>query len=171
VLEEDWTVELVDTGDATATGGRIKRLASRLGARTFMLTWTDGLSDLDLAALLEFHRAHGRLATITAVHPPARFGRLELDGPVVTRFAEKPETADEWINGAFFVLEPGVLDLIGADSGPFEGRPLERLAAEGELFAYRHEGFWQCMDTPHEQRLLEDLWASGRAPWCPRDEP
>ena len=162
---EDWTVELVDTGLKTQTGGRIKRLAPYLDGETFMLTWGDGVATIEIPRLLEFHRAHGRLATLTAVRPPARFGHVELDGDVVTEFSEKPQLGEGWINGAFFVLEPGVFDYIDDDSTHFEATPLMRLARAGELMAYRHDGFWQCMDTLRDRNRLETLWASGRAPW------
>ncbi len=162
---EDWTVELVDTGQPTATGGRIKRLEPYLGDSTFMLTWGDGVSDVDLDALLAFHRAHGRLATLTAVRPPARFGHLELEDDVVAEFSEKPQTGEGWINGAFFVLEPAVLDYIDGDDTQWEREPLERLAKDRELVAFRHHGFWQCMDTVRDKKLLESLWAIDAAPW------
>ena len=159
------TVELVDTGADTQNGGRIKRLAPYLGGRAFMLTWCDGLADIDLGELLAFHREHGKLATLTAVHPPARFGRLMLDGGAVREFQEKTVDPNEWINGAYFVLEPAVLDLIEDDDTHFESRTLTRLARDGELMAYRHASFWQCMDTLKEARTLNALWADGRAPW------
>jgi glucose-1-phosphate cytidylyltransferase len=162
---DDWNVALVDTGQTTNKGGRIKRLAPYLGEGTFMLTWGDGVSDIDLRRLLEFHRAHGKLATLTAVRPPARFGHIELDGDVVTEFSEKPQAREGWINGAFFVLEPQVLDYIDGDETEWEKEPLERLAADGQLMAYRHEGFWQCMDTLRDRKLLEQLWDTGDAPW------
>jgi glucose-1-phosphate cytidylyltransferase len=163
---EDWTVSLVDTGVATMTGGRIKRLAPHVGAQTFMVTWGDGVADLDVPKLLDFHRGHGKLATVTAVRPPARFGELTLDDEgTVTTFAEKPQLAEGWINGAFFVLEPGVFDYIDGDMSQWEREPLERLAAEGQLMAYRHEAFWQCMDTLRDKVLLEQLWASPQPPW------
>ncbi len=162
-----WTVELVDTGETTKTGGRIKRLGPALGGSTFMLTWGDGVSDVDLGALYEFHRTHGRLATVTAVPAPPRFGRLALadGGDEVTGFSEKPAGGEGWINGAFFVLEPGVLDYIEGDHIEWERQPMERLAADGQLMAYRHDSFWQCMDTAHDRALLEDLWQSGDPPW------
>ena len=163
---EDWKIDLVDTGLETGTGGRIKRLMPYLGGSTFMLTWSDGVSDVDLARLLEFHRSHGRLATVTAVHPPPRFGRLSLRGNVVQQFAEKPPGLDEWINGAFFVLEPGVFDYIEADATMWEREPMERLARDGQLMAYKHESFWQCMDTPRDKIALERMWAEGKAPWA-----
>jgi glucose-1-phosphate cytidylyltransferase len=162
---EDWRISLVETGLATQTGGRVKRLGSHLGEGTFMLTWGDGVSDIDIDALLRFHRSHGRLATMTAVRPPARFGHIELDGDRIAEFSEKPQAAEGWINGAFFVLEPAVLDYIDDDMTHFEREPLERLAAEGELMAYRHDGFWQCMDTIRDRVRLEELWTSGEAPW------
>ena len=161
----NWIVHLVDTGQKTLTGGRIKRLASCLGNQTFMLTWCDILADIDLDALLKFHRSHGRLATLTAVQPPSKFGHLVLEGDRVAQFKEKPRTTEDWINGAFFVLEPGVFDYIDGDDTQWEREPLERLASDGQLMAYRHTGFWQCMDTLHEKLLLERLWQSGRAPW------
>ncbi len=164
-VTEDWTVELVDTGIRTNTGGRIKRLAPYLGNKTFLLTWGDGVSTVDLDALVRFHRRHGRLATVTAVRPPARFGRLELDGDQVVAFQEKPQMSEGWINGAFFVLEPGVFDYIEGDHTQFEKEPLENLARDGQLMAYRHEGFWQCMDTLRDKVRLEKLWESGNAPW------
>ncbi len=160
-----WTTDLVDTGINTATGGRIKRLAPHVGNETFMLTWGDGVSDVDLDKLLAFHRSHGKRVTVTAVHPPARFGRLTLDDDRVTQFSEKPQHEEGWINGAFFVVEPQVFDYIEGDDTAWEREPLERLASEGQLMAYRHEGFWQCMDTLHDKRLLEEHWNSGTAPW------
>ncbi len=161
----DWTVELIDTGIPTMTGGRIKRLAPCVGNETFMCTWGDGLADIDLHKLLEFHRSHGKLATLTAVRPPARYGHLELEDSQVRVFSEKPQTNEGWINGAFFVLEPGVLDYIDGDHTQWEKEPLERLAADGELMAYHHDSFWQCMDTLREKYILESLWESGSAPW------
>jgi len=161
----DWTVELVDTGMPTLTGGRIKRLAPYLGNGTFMLTWGDGVSDVNLHELLTFHRSHGKLATLTAVRPPARFGHIELQGGQVADFSAKPQTREGWINGAFFVLEPGVFDYIDGDDTQWEREPLERLAKEGQLMAYRHMSFWQCMDTLRDKVLLEELWQGGNAPW------
>ena len=161
----DWSLDLIDTGMDTLTGGRIKRLAPYLGNETFMLTWGDGVSDVDLHDLLAFHRAHGKLATLTAVRPTARFGHLELDGQQVQIFSEKPQTAEGWINGAFFVLEPGIFDYIDGDHIQWEREPMERLAADGQLMAYKHQGFWQCMDTLRDKKLLNDLWDSGHAPW------
>jgi glucose-1-phosphate cytidylyltransferase len=161
----EWMVHLIDTGMNTLTGGRIKRLANTLGHETFMLTWGDGVSDVNLGDLLAFHRAHGKLATLTAVRPTARFGHLELDGSRVVEFSEKPQTREGWINGAFFVLEPEIFDYIDGDSTQWEREPLERLAAEGQLMAYKHVNFWQCMDTLREKKYLESLWQSGNAPW------
>src|SRR5512140_715799 len=161
----DWTVDLVDTGMSTLTGGRIKRLAPYLGDETFMLTWGDGVSDVNLCDLLEFHKKHGKLATLTAVRPPARFGHLVFSGDQVAQFSEKPQAAEGWINGAFFVLEPGVFDYIDGDDTQWEKEPMERLAADGQLMAYRHTSFWQCMDTLRDKKLLEELWQTGKAPW------
>lgn len=158
-------IDLVETGERTATGGRIKRLAPWLEGETFMLTWGDGLSDVDLKALLAFHRSHGKLATVTAVRPPGRFGCLDIRDGAVARFQEKPADTREWINGAFFVLEPAVLDYIDGDSTQWEEAPMERLAAEGQLMAWQHESFWQCMDTLKEKELLQSLWDRGNAPW------
>jgi glucose-1-phosphate cytidylyltransferase len=162
---EDWTAHLLDTGLHTQTGGRIKRAVKFIGNETFMLTYGDGLSNVDLGCLLDFHRRHGCLATVTAVRPPARFGGLSLDGDLVTHLEEKPQIGEGWINGGFFVLEPKVADYIKGDETIFEREPLERLAEDGQLVAYRHEGFWQCMDTLRDVRLLESLWESGRTPW------
>jgi glucose-1-phosphate cytidylyltransferase len=161
----DWRVQLVDTGMSTRTGGRIKRLAPCLGDDTFMLTWSDGVSDVNLHDLLAFHRSHGKFATLTAVHPPTRFGHVELHGDRVVEFCEKPIIKDRWINGAFFVLEPAVLDYIDGDDTQWEKEPLERLAKDGQLMAFRHTSFWQCMDTLYDKRLLEELWQTGNAPW------
>ena len=162
---DDWSVDLVDTGQDTGTGGRIKRLAPYVGDETFMLTWGDGVSTVDLDALLEFHRSHGRLVTMTAVRPPARFGHIELADDIVSEFSEKPQAGEGWINGAFFVCEPGVFDYIEGDDTQWERDPLERLAKDREVCAYRHYGFWQCMDTLRDKKLLETLWATGEAPW------
>jgi glucose-1-phosphate cytidylyltransferase len=161
----DWTIHLVDTGLKTLTGGRIKRLRSWIGDETFMLTWGDGLSNVDLDELLAFHRSHGKLATMTAVRPPARYGHLEFEGDRVRRFTEKPQTLGGWINGAFFVLEPGIFDYIAGDGVMWEHDPMRDLAKDGELMAFRHESFWQCMDTLREKHILETLWESGEAPW------
>ena len=160
-----WRVTLVDTGQNTLTGGRIKKLQPYIGDETFMLTWGDGVADIDIAALVDFHRSHGKLATVTAVHPPARYGSLDLDHDRVVAFAEKPQLQKSWINGAFFVLEPDIFDYIKGDSTQWEKEPLERLAKEGQLMAYKHSSFWQCMDTLREKYILENMWNSGAAPW------
>jgi glucose-1-phosphate cytidylyltransferase len=161
----DWTVDLIDTGSDTLTGGRIKRLAPYLGNGTFMLTWGDGVSDVNLDELLKFHQSHGKLATMTAVRPTARFGHLDLQGDRVVEFSEKPQTKEGWINGAFFVLEPEVFNYIEGDQTQWEKEPLEQLAKDGQLMAYKHTSFWQCMDTLRDKKLLETLWQSGNPPW------
>lgn len=161
----NWTVDLIDTGTSTLTGGRIKRLAPYLGNQTFMLTWGDGVSNVNLDKLLEFHRSHGKLATLTAVRPTARFGHLELEGNQVREFSEKPQTSEGWVNGAFFVLEPGVIDYIDGDHTWWEKKPMEQLAKDGQLMAYQHDGFWQCMDMLRDKILLQKMWDSGNAPW------
>lgn len=162
-----WKVHLVDTGLNTQTGGRIKRIERWLGENeTFLMTYGDGVADVDLRKLVRFHESHGKLATVTTVRPPARFGGIVFDGGSrVAEFTEKPQTGEGWINGGFFVLNRGVLRYIEGDGTLWERDPMERLAADGELMAYRHEGFWQPMDTLREKRLLEDLWTSGSAPW------
>lgn len=165
---EPWTVHLVETGLHTMTGGRVARLRHLLGDDPFLLTYGDGVSTVDLPALVDFHRAHGRLATVTAVRPPSRFGGLDFDGDLVTRFIEKPQIGEGWINGGFMVLEPAVLDYVQGDDSVLESDVLEQLADEGQLAAFRHDGFWQCMDTRRELLLLEDLWRSGEAPWTAR---
>ena len=162
---DDWLIHLIDTGIETQTGGRIKRLADHLRDETFMLTYGDGLADMRCGDLLEFHRAHGKLATVTAVRPPARFGGLVFNGDLVSEFTEKPQIGEGWINGGFFVLEPGVLDYIDGDETIWERDPLERLAEAGELVAYKHDGFWQPMDTLRDVRFLQGLWQSGSVPW------
>ncbi len=161
----DWEVGVIDTGTDTMTGGRLARLRRYLSDETFMVTYGDGLSDVDVTALLRFHRQQGRLATVTAVRPPARFGHLELDGDRVATFAEKPQTGDGWINGGFFVFEPGVFNYIAGDETKLEAHTLEQIAADGQLAAFRHDGFWQPMDTLREKQLLESIWHSGCAPW------
>jgi glucose-1-phosphate cytidylyltransferase len=161
-----WRVHLVDTGLHTDTGGRIKRLREWIGDETFLLTYGDGVANINIRELVEFHRSHGKLATVSAVRPPARFGGLRLNGGgQIVEFTEKPQTGEGWINGGFFVLEPGVLDFIAGDATIWEREPLEALAREGELMAFCHEGFWQPMDTLREKILLEKLWSSGQAPW------
>jgi glucose-1-phosphate cytidylyltransferase len=163
---EPWRVTLVDTGEDTLTGGRLKRVEPYLqGEEAFCFTYGDGVSNLNIAATIAFHRQHGRMATVTAVQPPGRYGALQLDGELVTGFVEKPRGDGGLINGGFFVLSPRCLDLIAGDAISWEVEPLAQLAAMNELIAYRHEGFWQPMDTLREKNLLEDLWASGRAPW------
>jgi len=161
----DWKIDLVDTGPDTATGGRIKRLKPYMGDQTFMLTWGDGVADVDIPKLIEFHRSHGKLATVTAVRPAARFGHIEFDGDRVVEFSEKPQTQEGWINGAFFVLEPEVFDYVEGDATQWELEPMMGLARDGQLMAYRHNSFWQCMDTLRDKKRLEDLWASGSPPW------
>jgi len=161
----DWRVSVVDTGLDTMTGGRLARLRDWIGEGTFMCTYGDGVGDVDIGELLRFHKRHGRLATVTAVRPPARFGGLVVDGDQVTQFTEKPQAEAGWINGGFFVFERGFLDYLEGDQTVLEREPLERAAAEGQLAAFRHEGFWQPMDTLREKELLESLWQSGRAPW------
>lgn len=162
---EPWRVTLVDTGENTQTGGRLRRVADYLGGETFCFTYGDGLSDVDIAASIAFHRQQGRLATVCAVQPPGRFGALDIDGGRITRFQEKPTGDGSWINGGFFVLEPGVLDLIDGDACIWERAPLEALAARGQLSAYVHDGFWAPMDTLRDKTRLEELWQSGSAPW------
>lgn len=162
----DWEVRMVDTGDATLTGGRLHRLEPILReGGTFMLTYGDGVCDVNIAELLEFHRKHGRIATLTSVRPPARFGTMVFNGDEVTQFKEKPQTQEGWINGGFFVFEPEIFDYLNGDETVLEGEPLERLAADGELMAFRHQGFWQCMDTVRDRNLLQGMWQSGEAPW------
>ena len=161
-----WKVHLVDTGLSTQTGGRVRRLDSWLGDdETFMLTYGDGVANVDLDALRRFHEAHGKLATVTTVRPPARFGGIVFDGDRVCEFTEKPQTGEGWINGGFFVLNRQVMQYIAGDDTLWERDPLERLAADGQLMAFRHEGFWQPMDTLRERKLLDDLWTTGAAPW------
>ncbi|MBI4305705.1 MAG: glucose-1-phosphate cytidylyltransferase [Chloroflexi bacterium] len=163
--KEKWSVHLVETGAETGTGGRLKRLLPRIGSETFFMTYGDCVADIDVDALVRFHKSHGKLATLTAVRPPSRFGYLTFDGDAVVRFQEKPETGDGWINGGFFVLEPGVGRYIAGDSTFWEREPLEAIARDGQLMAYRHGSFWQPMDTIREVRLLREMWESGRAPW------
>jgi glucose-1-phosphate cytidylyltransferase len=163
---EDWHLSLVDTGAASMTGGRLLRLKPHLkSGGTFMLTYGDGVSDIDVTKLLTFHRAHGRLATVTAVRPPARFGNLQLADDCVTRFEEKPQTGEGWINGGFFVFESEVFNYINDDATILEKAPLERLASVGQLMAYKHTGYWQSMDTLRDKQALEELWNKGEAPW------
>lgn len=163
---EDWHLSLVDTGANTMTGGRLLRLKPYLQQfGTFMLTYGDGVSDIDIAALLKFHRSHGRVATVTAVRPPVRFGEIVMANDRVAKFQEKPQAGEGWISGGFFVFEPRVFEFILDDSTMLEREPLERLALTGELRAFNHHGYWQCMDTLRDKHTLEELWASGKAPW------
>lgn len=161
----DWRVTLVNTGDASMTGGRVKRLKRFIGDETFLLTYGDGVADINLDELLSFHRSHGKMITVTAVRPVARFGELEMDGARVASFQEKPQLHEGWINGGYFVVEPEFFDLIAGDSTMLEREPLEQATKAGELMAYRHHGFWHCMDTKRDHELLESLWAK-EAPWA-----
>ena len=163
---EDWVVHLKNTGQRTLTGGRVRRLRPWVEDSTFMVTYGDGVANIDLAALLEFHRSHGRVATVTAVRPPARFGGLLFDGDsMVTQFTEKPQIGEGWINGGYLVFEPAIFNYIEGDQTTLEADALERLAADKQLAAFRHEGFWQCMDTLRDKNLLESLWRGGEPPW------
>jgi glucose-1-phosphate cytidylyltransferase len=165
-VAEPWKVSLIDTGLHTMTGGRLKRIRDYVGNETFMMTYGDGVADVDIGKLTEFHRTHGRAATVTAVQPPGRFGVLETNGyDAVSAFREKPQDEIGWINGGFFVLEPSVFDLIEDDKTIWERTPLETLAKTEQLMSYKHRGFWQPVDTLREKNLLEDLWQSGKAPW------
>jgi len=161
----DWNIVLADTGLETLTGGRLRRLKRWVSDQTFMLTYGDGLANLNIQELVAFHRGHGKIATVTAVPPAPRFGSLELAGDSVCRFSEKPQHSEGWINGGFFVFEPGVLDYIEGDATSLERAPLERLAADGQLMAYRHTGFWHAMDTLRDKAYLDSLWRDGQAPW------
>ena len=163
--ELDWKVTLVNTGINSMTGGRVKRMKPFICNEPFLLTYGDGLSDVDLSELIDFHKSHGKMVTVTAVHPAARFGELEINGEKVTSFQEKPQIAQGWINGGYFVIEPEFLDFIQNDQTILEGEPLERAAKLGELMAFRHNGFWQCMDTKRDRDKLEEFWNSGQAPW------
>jgi glucose-1-phosphate cytidylyltransferase len=164
--QPNWKIHLVDTGLYTQTGGRLKRLRKWLGNDdTFMFTYGDGVADLDLNSLLEFHKSHGKLATVTTVRSPSRFGRINFKGDQVTQFYEKPQTAEGWINGGYFILNPGAIDYVENDESIWERDPVERLAQDGQLMGYRHYGFWSCMDTLKEKKILEDLWTAGKAPW------
>ena len=162
---EPWKVTLVDTGGDTLTGGRLKRVRSYLGDEDFCFTYGDGVANTDIAASIAFHRQHGMMATLTGVQPPGRFGSFEIDGDRIASFKEKPRGDGAWINGGFFVLSPGVIDLIDGDQTSWEAEPLENLARQGQLAIYRHPDFWQPMDTLRDKRYLEELWESGRAPW------
>ena len=162
--EVDWKVTLVNTGQHTMTGGRVKRMKPYIGNETFLLTYGDGVSDIDLDQLITFHKSHGKMVTVTAVHPGARFGELEIKGEQVNSFQEKPQTGQGWINGGYFVIEPEFFNLIDGDSMILEREPLERATSKGELFAYRHDGFWKCMDMKRDKDELEDIYSKG-APW------
>ena len=162
---DDWTLHLIDTGVDTNTGGRLGRLQSELANDPFMLTYGDGVCNVDLLELVAFHRRCGRIATVTAVRPPARFGGLIFDGDLVAEFTEKPQIGEGWINGGYMVFEPAVFEYLTGDDISLEMDALETLAREGQLAAYRHEGFWQCMDTLRDKRQLEQLWREGHAPW------
>ena len=162
---EDWKIDLIDTGPLTNTGGRVRRLRPLIDGQTFMLTYGDGVADVDLRSLLAFHRSHGRTATVTAVRPPARFGGLLFDGDVVADFTEKPQIGEGWINGGFLVFEPGIFEHLAGDDSSLEAHALEALAENRQLMAFRHGGFWQCMDTLRDKRQLQAMWQQGNAPW------
>jgi len=165
VDDTDWRVTLVHTGLESMTGGRVKRLQSYIGNESFLLTYGDGVADIDVDALIEFHKSHGKMVTVSAVHPGARFGELEMDNHQIMSFKEKPQTGQGWINGGYFVIEADFFDLILDDSTVLEREPLEQAAAMGELMAFEHNGYWQCMDTKRDRDNLEELWQSGEAPW------
>ena len=164
---EGWRVQVVDTGETTATAGRLRQARQVIGDSTFCMTYGDGVADVNLSSLIDFHRRHGRLVTLTAVHPRLPFGVVTLsdNGHNAVGFEEKPRLTDVWVNSGYFVIEPRALDYIEGDDQPWEQEPMTRLAREGQLAAYKHEGFWQCMDAPRDRQLLEDLWQAGRAPW------
>jgi glucose-1-phosphate cytidylyltransferase len=165
--QPNWTIHLIDTGLTTQTGGRLKRLQPWLkDDETFLLTYGDGVGDIDVRALVEFHRTHGRLATVTTVRSPSRFGRIAFNEDHVTEFYEKPQTSEGWINGGFFVFDSKIIDYIDGDQTVLEREPIERLARDGQLMGYRHYGFWSCMDTLKEKNYLDEMWASGKAPWA-----
>jgi glucose-1-phosphate cytidylyltransferase len=161
----DWNVTLVNTGLNSMTGGRVKRMKDYIGNESFLLTYGDGLADIDINLLIKFHKNHGKMVTVSAVHPGARFGELSLDGDIVTSFKEKPQTSQGWINGGYFVIEPEFFELIDDDSTILEQSPLERASQMGELMSFQHNGFWQCMDTKRDRDYLESLWKSNDAPW------
>jgi glucose-1-phosphate cytidylyltransferase len=166
VIEDvDWRVTLINTGIDSMTGGRVKRMQSYINNETFMLTYGDGVSNINIDALLEFHKSHGKMVTISAVHPNARFGELQIIDNKVTSFQEKPQTSQGWINGGYFVIEPDFFEFIEGDRTILEKEPLEKAAALGELMAFHHDGFWQCMDTKRDHDYLEELWQSNNAPW------
>ena len=161
----DWKVTLVDTGLNSMTGGRVKRIQDFIGDEPFLLTYGDGVADIDINALVKFHKNHGKMVTVSAVHPSARFGELDINNDVVTSFKEKPQTTQGWINGGYFVVNPDFFDLIEGDDSILEKEPLEQATQIGELMAYQHDGFWQCMDTKRDRDHLEELWVGGSAPW------
>jgi len=161
----DWKVSLVDTGLNSMTGGRVKRMQNFIGNEPFLLTYGDGVADIDIDSLVKFHKSHGKMVTVSAVHPGARFGELDIDSSVVTSFKEKPQVTQGWINGGYFVIEPEFFNLIEGDNTILEKEPLEKVAQMGELMSYQHDGFWQCMDTKRDRDSLEDLWKAGSAPW------
>jgi len=163
--DADWRVTLVHTGLESMTGGRVKRMQSFIGNESFMITYGDGVADIDMDALLKFHHSHGKMVTVTAVHPGARFGELTIESDQVRSFQEKPQMGQGWINGGYFVVQPEFFDLIAGDATILEREPLEQAARMGELMAYRHQGFWQCMDTKRDRDSLEELWRSGKAAW------
>jgi glucose-1-phosphate cytidylyltransferase len=163
--EIDWKVTLIQTGLESMTGGRVKRMQSYIGNETFLLTYGDGVANIDIGTLVKFHRSHGKMVTVSAVHPGARFGELEMDGDQVISFQEKPQTTKGWINGGYFVIEPEFFDLIEGDMTILEKTPLEKAAENGELMAYRHNGFWQCMDTKRDLNSLSEMWKTGQPPW------
>jgi len=165
IEETDWNVTLVNTGLKSMTGGRVKRMQEYIGNEAFLLTYGDGLSDIDITALVNFHKSHGKMVTISAVHPAARFGELDIINDKVVSFKEKPQVMQGWINGGYFVIEPSFFDFIDGDSTILEKTPLEKAAEMGELMAFQHKGFWQCMDTKRDRDHLEELWKSGTAPW------
>lgn len=162
---EDWTIHLLDTGIETQTGGRLKHIADYIGDEPFMFTYGDGVATIDIEKLVRFHQAQGKHATVTAVRPPSRFGGIVFEGDLVSTFVEKPQIGEGWVNGGFFVLNPGAIDYISDANTIWEHEPMERLASDRQLAAYRHEGFWQCMDTLRDVRLLEKLWQENNAPW------
>ena len=161
----DWRVTLVNTGEMSMTGGRVKRMQSFIGNQTCLITYGDGVSDIDITALVAFHKNHGKMVTLTAVRPGARFGELQIDNDKVTRFQEKPQLTQGWVNGGYFVIEPDFFNLIKGDDTMLEREPFEKVAEIGQLKAYRHQGFWKCMDTKRDHESLERLWAEGNAPW------
>ena len=165
VEDTDWQVTLVNTGLDSMTGGRVKRMQKFIGNEAFMLTYGDGLADIDINRLLDFHRSHGKMVTVSAVHPGARFGELEINKNKVTSFEEKPQTSQGWINGGYFIVEPEFFELLENDQTILEKKPLEKVAAMGELMAYLHKGYWQCMDTKRDRDSLEEMWQSGNPPW------